>query len=386
MSFIKTFEFLCPSKIIFEVGGAEKLGKKLKAQGWNNAFIAADKGIVESGLVEKIVSTFEQEGMKYIVFSDFEANPTVQAIERGSQEFKSNKCDVLIGLGGGSSMDTAKGIAILATNPGPLQDYEGPEKVPNPVPPIVAVPTTAGTGSEVTASTVLSDHARKYKLSIRSAHLTPVIALLDPSLLCSLPPKMIASTGMDALVHAIESYISTVASPITEQLSLASIRTIAENIRLFYANPENIEAAGNMLLASTMAGMSFANARLGSIHALAHSLGGIYNMPHGLACTVLLSHAIEYNLISNPKKISEIASAMGANINGLNHMEAAKLAISEIEMLITSLDLPINFKELSVKKEDVSQIVESALKTGIHVSSPRKIDREGLETILRAAL
>jgi alcohol dehydrogenase class IV len=386
MALNQPFEFFCPTKIIFEAGGAQKLGKTLKAQGWNNAFITADKGIVESGLVEKIVSTFKQEGMKYIVFSDFEANPTVQAIEKGSSVFKESECDVLIGIGGGSSMDTAKGIAILATNPGPLQDYEGPDKVPNPVPPIVAVPTTAGTGAEVTASTVLSDHARKYKLSIRSGHLIPVIALLDPSLLSSLPPKMIAATGMDALVHAIEAYISIWASPITEQLSLASIRTIAENLRLFYANPENIEAAGNMLIASTLAGMAFANARVGCIHALAHSLGGFYNMPHGLACTVLLSHAIEYNLISNPKKISNIASAMGADVKGLSPMEAAKLAVTEIEVLITSIDLPINFKELSVRKEDVPQIVEGALKTGIHVSSPRKIDREGLETILRAAL
>jgi alcohol dehydrogenase class IV len=386
MSFNKTFEFLCPSKIIFEVGGAEKLGKKLKAHGWNNAFIAADKGIVDSGVVQKIVGVFDQEGVKYIVFSDFEANPTIEAIERGSKVFQESKCDVLIGIGGGSSMDTAKAIAILATNPGPLQDYEGPDKVPNPVPPIIAVPTTAGTGAEVNGSTVLTDQARKYKLSIRSTHLIPAIALLDPSLLCSLPPKVIAATGMDALIHAIESYISVGASPITEQLAMASIRLIAENLRLFYANPDNLEAAGNMLLASTMAGMSFANARLGCIHALAHSLGGFYNLPHGLACTVLLSHAIEYNLISNPKKISEIAIGMGANVNGLNHMEAAKLAISEIDRLITSLNLPINFKELSVRKEDVPQIVENALKTGIHLSSPRKIDREGLETIIRAAL
>ncbi|MCG8687452.1 MAG: iron-containing alcohol dehydrogenase, partial [Desulfobacterales bacterium] len=305
----KPFEFLCTSKIIFEAGGAQKLGEKLKAQGWNNAFITADKGIVESGLVDKIVAPFDQEGVNYTVFSDFEANPSVEAIENGSKVFKESKCDVLIGIGGGSSMDTAKGIAILATNPGPLQDYEGPEKIPNPVPPIVAVPTTAGTGAEVTATTVLSDHARKYKLSIRSGHLIPVIAVLDPSLLSSLPPKMIAATGMDALVHAIEAYISVMASPITEHLSLGAIKTISENLRLFYANPENNEAAGNMLLASTMAGIAFANARVGCVHALAHSLGGFYNMPHGLACSTLLAPSIEYNIIADPEKISNTASA-----------------------------------------------------------------------------
>lgn len=386
MALNKPFEFLCSSKIIFEAGGAQKLGETLKAQGWTNAFITADKGILDSGLVDKIVAPFEQNGVTYTVFSDFEANPSVEAIENGSKVFKESKCDVLIGIGGGSSMDTAKGIAILATNPGPIQDYEGPEKVPNPVPPIIAVPTTAGTGSEVTASTVLSDHVKKYKLSIRSTHLIPTIALLDPSLLSSLPPKMIAATGMDALVHAIEAYVSVVASPITENLSLASIKIIAENLRRFYANSENMEAAGNMLLGSTMAGMAFANARVGCVHALAHSLGGFYNMPHGLACSTLLAPAIEYNIIADPEKISKIASAMGADVKGLSAMEAAKVAVSEIKALITSIDLPIDFKELSVRKEDVPQIVEKALKTGIHVTSPRKIDGEGLEKIIMAVL
>jgi len=384
MNLNKTFEFLSPTKIIFEVKGAEKLGEKLKAEGWNNAFITADKGIVDSGLLQNIISAFDQSGMNYTVFSDFEANPTTRAVEKGSEVFKNSNCDVLVGIGGGSSIDTAKGVAILTTNPGPLQEYEGPEKIANPVPPIVAVPTTAGTGAEVTASTVLTDRDRKYKLSIRSNYLIPVVTLLDPSLLCSLPPKVIAATGMDALVHAVEAYISIWASPLTDQLALASIRTISENIRLFYANPDNIEAAGNMLLASTMAGMSFANARVGCIHALAHSLGGFYNMPHGFACAVLLPHSIDYMLISTPKKISKIASIMGADVNGLNPVEAAKRAVTEIEMLISSLDLPLDFKEHSVKKEDIPRLVESALKTGIHVSSPRKIDSEGLETILRA--
>lgn len=386
MSSTDMFEFACPTKIIFEVGGAAKLGEKLKAEGWKNAFITADKGIVDSGLLQKILNAFEHSGMKYTVFSDFEANPTTRAIENGSEVFKKSDCDVLVGIGGGSSMDTAKGVAILTTNPGPLQEYEGAEKISNPVPPIVAVPTTAGTGAEVTASTVLTDKERKYKLSIRSTHLIPVVALLDPCVLCSLPPKVIAATGMDALVHAVEAYVSIWASPITDPLAMASIRTITQNIRLFYGNPDNIEAAGNMMLASTMAGMSFANARVGCIHALAHSLGGFYNLSHGVACGMLLSHAIKYMLTANPERISNIASEMGADVNGLNPVEAAKLAVSEIETLAASLDLPTNFKELSVKEEDVPKIVEGALKTGIHVASPGKIDREGLEAILRAAL
>ncbi|MDT8379110.1 MAG: iron-containing alcohol dehydrogenase [Desulfotignum sp.] len=386
MNLNNTFEFLSPAKIIFEVGGAEKLGKIIKSEGCKNAFIASDKGIVDSGLLQKILKELENTGMKCIVFSDFEANPTIQAIEKGSQVFKDNKCDVLVGIGGGSSMDTAKAVAILATNPGPLQEYEGPDKITIQAPPIIAVPTTAGTGAEVTGSTVLMDTARKYKLSIRSSHLIPAIALLDPNLLCSLPPSVIAATGMDALIHAIESYISILSSPISEQLSLASIRLIADNLRLFYANPDNVEAAGNTLIGSTLAGMAFANARLGCIHSLAHSLGGFYNLPHGVVCTAILPHALEYNLISNPKKFSEIASALGEKVNGQDYMTAAKSLIPALERLITDLNLTCHLKEISVKEEDIPQLVENALKTGIHVSSPRKIDRDGLETILRAAL
>ncbi|NNK96577.1 MAG: iron-containing alcohol dehydrogenase [Desulfobacterales bacterium] len=386
MNINRTFEFVCPTKIIFEVGGAERLGLKLTALGWKNVFLVADKGVVASGVVEKITSGFDETGISCVIFSDFETNPTITSIIAGSKVFKENKSDVLVGVGGGSSMDAAKALAILATNSGPLQDYEGPNKIPNPVPPIIAIPTTAGTGAEVNGSSVLTDDERKYKLSIRSTYLYPTIALLDPSLLRSLPPKVIAATGMDALIHALESYISLGASPITEQLALASIGSIADNIRLFYANPDNLEAAGNMLLASTMAAMSFGNARLGCIHALAHSLGGLYNLPHGVTCTVLLPHAMEHNLISDPDKFSKIASVMGENIVGLSRIDAAKHSISAVKKLISDLELPTQFRELSVREEDVPQIVENAIKTGIHLTSPRNISSEGLESIIRASL
>ena len=386
MNINRTFEFVCPTKIIFEVGGAKRLGLKLTAQGWKNVFIVADKGVVASGVVEKITSGLDETGISCVIFSDFEANPTITSIITGSKVFKENKCDVLVGVGGGSSMDAAKALAILATNSGPLQDYEGPNKIPNPVPPIIAIPTTAGTGAEVNGSSVLTDDERKYKLSIRSRYLYPTIALLDSSLLQSLPPKVIAATGMDALIHAIESYISLGASPITEQLALASIGSIAENIRLFYANPDNLEAASSMLLASTMAAMSFGNARLGCIHALAHSLGGFYNLPHGVTCTILLPHAMEHNLISDPDKFSKIASVMGENIVGLSRIDAAKHSISAVKKLISDLELPTQLRELSVREEDVPQIVENAIKTGIHLTSPRNISIDGLESIIRASL
>ncbi|MBT4087045.1 MAG: iron-containing alcohol dehydrogenase, partial [Deltaproteobacteria bacterium] len=255
----KVFEFLYSGKIVFEVGGISSLGERIKKLGGKKVFISIDKGILNSKSIAEGIASIEKEGLQYTIFSDIEPNPSIEIAEKGSRIFLENQCDFLVGIGGGSSIDTAKAIGILTTNPGPLTQYEGPDKVSNPVPAIIAIPTTAGTGTEVTGSTVLTDPVRKYKLSIRSDFLLPRIALLDPSLLCSLPTAVIASTGMDALVHAIESFISVGASPISDGLALEAIRLCGENLRNFYANPDNLEAASNMMLASTLAGVSFAN-------------------------------------------------------------------------------------------------------------------------------
>lgn len=386
MSSNQNFEFSCPVQIVFEVGGSAKIGQRLTQMGAKNVFVATDKFLLDANKLAPIFASLDQEGLKYCIFSDFEPNPTIEMVQKGSSLFKAQQCDYFLGIGGGSSIDIAKAIAILATNPGPLQEYEGPEKVPHPVPPIMAVPTTAGTGSEVNGSTVVTDKVRKYKFSIRSSYLNPTVALLDPTLLCSVPPAVIAATGMDALIHAMESFVSTAASPITEGLALTAIRLAAENIRAFYANANNMEAAGNMLVASTVACMSFANARLGCIHALAHALGGFYNIPHGLTCAVLLPGAMDYNLIANPEKFARIAAAMGENIEGMNVLAAARKAVSVTRELINDLDLPAHLSQLGVKAEDGPLIVQNALKTGIHLTSPRSIDQTGLETILKNAL
>ncbi len=382
----KIFEFLVPGKVRFELGGSNKIGEEIKALGGKNVFISTDKGVLSSNLINGMIASLEKEGLKYTIYDEIEPNPSIEIVEKGIGVFDEKKCDFLVGVGGGSSMDTAKAVGILTANPEPLKQYEGANKVPNPVLPIIAIPTTAGTGSEVNGSTVLTDKSRKYKLSIRSTFLVPSIAILDPSLLRSLPQGVIAQTGMDALVHAIESYVSIMASPITEGLALESIKLVAENLRAFYANPENIEAASKMLVASTMAGISFANARLGYIHAIAHALGGYYNTAHGLTCAVLLPYAMEYSLISNPEKFARIAQVMGEKTGGLPSMESAKKAVEAVKALSKDVDLPQDLKQLGVKAEDIPQIAKNAVETGIQLSTPRKIDLRGIEDTLKAAL
>ena len=381
-----TFDFSSPGNIHFEPGGSKKTGAMIKALGGKKVFLATDKGVLNANLLDGIVSSFKAEGLDYTLFYEIEPNPSLETVEKGFDLFKSQNCDALVGFGGGSPIDTAKAIGVLTTNDPPVKQYEGAGKVTNPVVPIVAVPTTAGTGSEVTGASVITDRSRNYKMSIRSPLLVPKIALLDPTLLCSLPPNIIASTGMDALVHAVESFISLNAFPVTEGLAIESMRLISANLRAFYANPDNPEAAGNMLIASCMAGISFANARLGFVHAVAHALGGHYNIPHGLACAVLLPHAMQFSLISNPQKYVRIAAAFGETTENLSLMQAAQTAVEAVKALSGDIGIPETLGQLGAKSEGVAQIAQDAIKSGIHLTTPRKIDLEGIESILRAAL
>ena len=381
----RIFGFSIPVNVHFEVGGAGKIAKILDSLQAKNALLVTDKGIAGSGSLSSITGSLEKAGLSYLIFDEVEPNPSMETAERASSIINENNCDVVVGVGGGSSIDAAKAAAVLTSNPGPLTQYEGPDKIPNPVLPIIAVPTTAGTGSEINGSTVITDKVRKYKMSIRSQFLVPKMALLDPSLMRSLPQNVIASTGMDALVHAVESYISLGATPMTEALALRSIELISENIRAFYANPDNLEAAGNMLIASSMASMSFSNARLGVIHAIAHALGGYYNIPHGLACAVLLPPAMEFSLIAVPEKLAKIATIMGGCAEYSSPLAAAEKSIGLIRELMRQLDLPENLEQFGVNEAEIPAIAKNAVATGIHLSTPRRVDLECIERIMKAA-
>lgn len=381
----KIFDFSIPARVHFEAGSAAKIGGSIRLLGGTNVLICTDLGVVKANLLVEITSSLEKEGLDYSIFDEVEPNPSIETIEKGFNLLKKNNCDIIIGIGGGSPIDSAKAISILTANPGPLTQYEGPEKVPNPVLPIVAIPTTAGTGSEINGSTVITDKSRKYKMSIRSSHLVPKIALLDPSLLCRLPPKIIASTGMDALVHAIESYVSLGSNPATEGIAIESIKLISENLRAFYANPENIEAASNMLLASSMACMSFSNARLGVIHGIAHVLGGRYNIAHGVACAVLLPYAMSYSLIGSIDKFARVAEVMGVTC-GLTKIELAESSVTVVKKLMKDLGMPENLFQLGVKEEDITTIAEASLSSGMHLTTPRKMDLNAIKEVIAMAM
>jgi len=319
---------------------------------------------------------------KISIFDDVEPNPKDTTVEKGLGLFKEKNCDSILGLGGGSPMDTAKAIAAMSTNPGKINEYCGVGKLKNPAAPLLLIPTTAGTGSEVSRGAVITDSSRNYKMLILSWFLAPKVAILDPKLTVSLPPRTTAWTGVDALTHAMEAYVSTFANPITDVFALDAIRLISANLRKAVKNGKNLDARSNMLLGSLLAGVAMTNALLGNVHALAHPVGGHFDTPHGLTCAVLLPVVMEFNLEAIPKKFANIAEAMGKEVKDLSEKEAARKAIEAVRELCVDLEVPENLSELGVNKEAIPQMVKDAV---ILPSNPRETTKEDLAKLYEKA-
>lgn len=292
---------------------------------------------------------------------------------------------MIISIGGGSPQDCGKGIGIAHTHEGDICDYAGIETLTNPLPPIIAVNTTAGTASEVTRHAVITNTKTKVKFVVVSWRNLPQVSINDPLLMIGKPADLTAATGMDALTHAVEAYVSKDANPITDAAAIQSIKLIAGNLRQAVANGENIKARENMAYASLLAGMAFNNGNLGYVHAMAHQLGGLYDMPHGVANAMLLPHVCRYNMISNPQKFADIAEFMGENIEGLSVMEAAEKAINSLFKLSSDIGIPTSLKAAGIKEEDIKLMSENALKDGNAFSNPRKGNEKEVAEIFKAA-
>jgi alcohol dehydrogenase class IV len=382
---LNVFEFMTIGRIYFQPGSIKKLGEEVKTLRGRKVLLVTDKGVRNSGVLTKAIESLEKEGLSYVVFDEVEPNPSLETAQKGYALLKEKGCDILAAVGGGSPMDTAKAIGIQATNPEPLLKYEGSNKVVNPLPPLIAVPTTAGTGSEVTGASVITDRTRKYKTPIRSPFLIPRVALLDPEVLATLPPLVLASTGMDALTHAYETFVSTLTNPISQALAYDSMRLIGKYLRALYANPDNREAQGHMMLASTMAGIAFFNGRVGIVHAMAHPLGGHFNVPHGVANAVLLPFCMDYARLAAPELFSRIAEAMDEDIRGLSVEAAGKKAVDAVRNLMADVNIPKSLREVGVKKEAFDVMAKDSMASGIHATTPRKVSYEDTMAIYEAA-
>ena len=301
---IKIHPFLSPNRILFGIDAVKGLAPEVKQLGGEKVLIVTDPGLVEAGLVEAIKAPLDSDGIAFSLYDQVEPEPPARIVDQCAQYLKDEKCDLIIGVGGGSSLDVAKGASIMATNEGSILNYSGVDMVQKRGRPKILIPTTAGTGSEVTRVLVLTDEASNIKMAIYSNYVLSDVAIVDPMMTLSMPPKVTADTGIDALVHAIETYVSASATPFSDILAIEAIRLIAENLTKTFAKGENVEARYHMSLAATISGLAFGSGGLGAVHALSNPLGIEYHFPHGRINAIMLPHVMTFNIIGNPTKFA----------------------------------------------------------------------------------
>jgi len=382
----RSFRYELPTDIVFGVNTVEQLPTHIKTLNGSKVFIVTDPGVVRAGILQKVTSVLEQQQISFEVFSEVDREPDVHTIIKVTEKAKLVEADLVIGVGGGSSLDAAKAIAVMVKNEGIITDYAGLNQIPNPGVPLICIPTTSGTGSEVTIWCVISDKANHRKHPIGGKVLAPTLAVCDPALTLSLPASITAATGLDALTHALECYVNKITQPISMALARESMRLIAKSLRTAVTQADHLEARTDMMIASTMAAMAFNPTRLGLAHALAMPLGGKYNIPHGMVNAIVLPQVMEYNLVSNLEAFKEIAEIFGENTEGLSLREAAALSIKAIRQLNDDIGIPAGLREYGVNEEDLDEIAEEGMESGNILVNPRKAGLEDLKEIVRRSI
>lgn len=378
-------KFVMP-EVIFGNHSLKQVGESCLRLGAKKVLIVTDKGVMSVGWMDKVIESCQEAGLSYVYFHDISTNPEESQAERGAQVYLENECDAIIGVGGGSVIDIAKAIAILATNGGKVSDYEGVDRIVVPLPPLVMAGTTAGSGAEVSQFSVIVDSERKKKMSIISKSLVPDIAIIDPVTLSTKSSHLTASTGLDVLTHAIEAYVSIAATPMTDVFAKNAITLVSENLRPSVASQLNSAAKNNMAMASLHAGLAFSNAILGAVHAISHAIGGRYPMMHGDLNAVLLPHVMEFNLLANPDRFKEIAKLLGANIAGLSTTEAGKRGIEHVKQLSFEIGAPQRLSEMGFEEHMINEISQIALQDACMITNPRDITAQDVVKILQRAL
>ncbi len=383
---MNSFTFYLPTYIYFGEKILDGIGATIKDKGFKKPMVVTDKGILAAGLFDIIEGSLKENGIEYYIYDKIEPNPRSEIMYNGAEEFKAQKCDCIIAIGGGGPIDSSKAIGMLATNGGKAEDYEGFGKVKNDLPFTIAVPTTYGTGSEVSNACIITDPARHVKMFIGDDHLSPSVAMIDPRLLVALPLKIAATTGIDALTHAIESLVSKTASPISDALNEHAIRTIANNLLPAATTNDNMEATSAMVMASCMTAAAFNYTALGLVHSIAHSLGGLYNIAHGLANSLLLPYVMEYNLPSRPEKFALIAQLLNVDIEGMDDIEAGYAGIEQVRKISGLLGIPTSLSAIGIGTDKFEEIAEAALRDGNIGFNPRTVGKADVIAILNKAL
>lgn len=381
-----SFKFFMPSVNLMGPNCLVDAGKDINALGFKKALIVTDKVLNDIGLVSKLTEVLDENKVEYVVFDETQPNPTVGNCEAGLKLLQENNCDFVISFGGGSPHDCGKGIALVASNGGNIKDYEGVDVSAKPQLPLVAINTTAGTASEMTRFCIITDESRHIKMAIVDKHTTPILSVNDPSLMVAMPSGLTAATGMDALTHAVEAYVSTIATPVTDACAIKAIEIISDYLRTAVSNGTDETARDMMAYAEFLAGMAFNNASLGYVHAMAHQLGGFYDLPHGVCNAVLLPHVQEYNSGVSAARLKDVAKAMGVSTWNLTDSEGAKEAIRAIKQLSKDVNIPSGLNELGAKEEDFDILAENALKDACGFTNPKQATLEEIKSVYRNAL
>ncbi|MGE8096889.1 L-threonine dehydrogenase [Pseudomonas fluorescens] len=380
-----TSTFFIPAVNIMGTGCLDEAMNAIRNYGFRKALIVTDAGLAKAGVAGLIAEKLAMQDIDSVIFDGAKPNPSIANVESGLELLQRSQCDCVVSLGGGSPHDCAKGIALCATNGGKIADYEGVDQSAKPQLPLIAINTTAGTASEMTRFCIITDESRHVKMAIVDRNVTPLLSVNDPALMAAMPKGLTAATGMDALTHAIEAYVSTAANPITDACALKAIELISRNLRMAVHDGSDMIARENMAYAQFLAGMAFNNASLGFVHAMAHQLGGFYDLPHGVCNAVLLPHVQSFNAAVCAERLAVVAQALGADTRGVSPEEGAQAAIVAIRALARDVEIPGGLRDLGAKLQDIPILAANALKDACGLTNPRAADQRQIEEIFRSA-
>ena len=380
--------FRLPPVLITGAGASAQVGEEIGKLKVKKALIVTDQVLARLGALDGVKQTLQQSRMPFAVFDAIFTEPTADFVREGLKAYRENRCDFLLAFGGGSAIDTAKAMAVMATNTGSIEDYQGLGKIPRKGAPLIAVPTTAGTGSEVTPFTIITDTERDVKMLIGSPFLTPDVAIVDPLLTLSMPRSLTAATGIDALTHAIEAYVSVKAQPMSDIFCLSAIELIAGNLKQAWTDGTNIEAREKTMLGALQAGIAFGNSSVALVHGMARPIGAYFHVPHGASNAALLGMVMEFSLSGNPARYARIAQAMGEDISGLDDMAAARRGVAAVQKLIKDIKVS-SLRELGVDREKLEELAprmaEDALASGSPANNPRPATKEEIIELYKLA-
>ncbi len=381
--------FRVPPAVHFGENSTAEAGAEALRLGGTKALIITDKILMSAGIVQPVIDSLNKAGVKTEVFDGVDAEPTLAHVEQGVSRLRDTGCDILVAVGGGSPIDTAKAVAIMSTNPGRIQDYMGLGKVTKPGVPFIAVPTTAGTGSEATVYTIITDTEKSVKMLIGSPFLMPSAALVDPLLTLKMPRGITAATGLDALIHAIEAYVSVKAQPMSDVMALSAISLLSEYLPQAWANPDNVEARTQTMLGALQAGIAFSNASVALVHGMSRPIGANFHVAHGISNAALLGVVMEFSLMGAPKRYADIAGAMGLAVENLSPMDAAMCGCEAVKIMVEQMKVP-GLTGLGVSREKleplVSKMADDAIASGSPGNNPRKPTKEEIIDLYYAAL